>query len=109
MSNTVFNARITAKHDTTENWNRALSFIPLQGEIIVYDDYSVVDGKKVPAIKIGDGLAYVVDLPFVAGEMQQEIIDHINNLAIHVASFDRTNWDSKVSAEIEDENLIFKI
>lgn len=42
-------SRIQNKHDTLENWNKATNFIPLKGEIIVYDDI----GK----IKIGDGEA----------------------------------------------------
>ena len=37
----MLNARIQIKHDTTANWDAAIGFIPLPGEIIVYDDYQV--------------------------------------------------------------------
>ena len=36
------NARIKSKHDTTANWNAATGFIPLAGEIIIYDDYKTI-------------------------------------------------------------------
>ena len=39
-----------------ENWDKATNFIPLPGEIIVYDDL-----RK---IKIGDGVTLINDLPF---------------------------------------------
>lgn len=106
MSNIQFNTRIAAKHDITANWNTALNFIPLKGEIIVYDDYQQIDGRNIPGIKIGDGLAYVVDLPFVVDAVQNQIGSHINNNEIHVVGNDRFNWNNKVSADVEAENLI---
>ena len=35
----IINGRIKSKRDTTANWNRTIGFVPLQGEIIVYEDY----------------------------------------------------------------------
>jgi hypothetical protein len=80
--------RIQNKHDLEVNWLLAENFVPLQGELIVYDievdaDGAVltktVDGATVPAlpegrtepycyerIKIGDGVHAVNDLPFIA-------------------------------------------
>ena len=49
--------RIQQKHDTSENWGKATSFIPLKGEIIVYDDLG--------RIKVGDGTKTVANLKFV--------------------------------------------
>jgi hypothetical protein len=46
------NSRIQHKHDITENWDKAVNFIPKAGEIIVYDDGM---GNDRPAVKIGDG------------------------------------------------------
>ena len=57
MANVVkYNSRIVMKHDTKAHWDLAVNFIPLAGEIIVYDDL-----KK---IKIGDGINNVENLPF---------------------------------------------
>ena len=57
--------RIQVKHDIAENWAKAVNFIPLPGEIIIYDGL-IEDGKYVeqPRLKIGDGIHTVNELPF---------------------------------------------
>lgn len=45
--------RVQHKHDTEENWQRAVTFVPLAGEIIIYD---ADDVNTTPRIKIGDGV-----------------------------------------------------
>ncbi len=112
------NARIQFKRDTTENWNRALGMIPLEGEIIVYNDYSqtikVIDGVSklvnIPAIKIGDGRAYVQDLPFVNEDLRIRIMEHIENPAIHVTAAEKLFWNNKLNvndnSEVVDYALI---
>ena len=42
MANQILNTRIVLKHDTCANWDLALSFVPLAGEIIVYDDWQTI-------------------------------------------------------------------
>lgn len=56
MANKTFQGRIIQKHDTKANWDKATNFVPLKGEIIVYDDLN--------KIKIGDGTTKVGDLAF---------------------------------------------
>ena len=58
--------RVQVKHDTAENWAKAVNFVPLSGELIVYDGI-LENGEYVvkPKIKIGDGIHNVNDLPFV--------------------------------------------
>ena len=56
MANKTFQGRIVQKHDTEANWKKATNFVPLKGEIIVYDDLN--------KIKIGDGTTKVGDLAF---------------------------------------------
>lgn len=110
------NTRIISKHDTTANWNAARGFIPFKGEIIVYEDYAVKDGVNIPNIKIGDGLAYVQDLPFVHQDIRDQLLQHVEDLSIHVTEEQRTAWSNKVNIndsydilydELEDGNLIF--
>lgn len=50
--------RFTQKIDTTENWNKAVNFIPMPGEIIIYKDSDTVKEK------IGDGITTVGNLKF---------------------------------------------
>ena len=74
MANTAkFNARVIQKHDIEANWLKATGFIPLEGEVIIYD--AEVAGDELPAgreeritharMKIGDGVTLVSNLEFV--------------------------------------------
>lgn len=56
MANKTYQGRIIQKHDSSANWAKAVNFIPLKGEIIIYDDLN--------KIKIGDGTTKVNDLDF---------------------------------------------
>ena len=33
----IINARMSQKHDTEAHWKLAINFIPLKGELIIYD------------------------------------------------------------------------
>lgn len=50
-------------HDVEANWNKAINFIPLKGEIIIYDPDENFDYSR---FKIGDGETFVKDLNFVS-------------------------------------------
>lgn len=54
-------SRIVHKHDTETNWLNAKNFIPMKGEIIVYDIDTTHEHER---FKIGDGKTLVNDLPF---------------------------------------------
>lgn len=54
--------RIIHKHDIEANWEKAENFIPLQGEIIIYDKDDTYTYER---IKIGDGEHNVNVLPFI--------------------------------------------
>lgn len=62
MPNTL-NTRILLKHDTSERWNETPNFVPLAGEIIIYDGAN-------PQIKIGDGVSTLAELNFLSGEIK---------------------------------------
>lgn len=110
------NARISHKSDTTAHWNAARTFIPIRGEIIIYTDHGQMDDGygnliNVPGIKIGDGQAYLIDLPFVGAEERyailQELRQHTSDLSIHVSPEDREKWNNKLNYSIHDGNLVF--
>lgn len=61
MNDKIIKTRIVHKHDIEENWNKATNFIPMQGEIIVYD---IDDTHSHERFKIGDGINTVGNLPF---------------------------------------------
>lgn len=49
--------------DTSENWAKALRYIPDKFTIIVYQDEGAA-----PKIKIGDGIHTVSELPFLISD-----------------------------------------
>ena len=108
-SSFAFSGRITI--DTTDGWNARRTYVPIKGEIVIFSDRRVVDNVNCPGIKIGDGMAYVVDLPFFGDDETNSIMsiinDHINNTAIHVSIEDRDFWNAKLNYETDGENLIF--
>ena len=97
--------------DTTANWSLRTTYVPGDGDVIIYTDRSIIekDGKtiKVPGIKIGDGNAYVVDLPFTDMELDQRLDDHIANMDIHVTPLEKMFWNNKLNFSLNGENLIF--
>lgn len=105
------NARLKLKRDTTANWNGAIEFIPLAGEVIVYTDYSFIEKEingeivniNLPAIKIGDGLTYVQDLPFLNEEITNTLLAHIENDEAHLQEGERLFWNNKINVNDESE------
>lgn len=109
MIDTQFSGRIRMKIDTTANWANALGFIPLKGEIIVYSDYSQVDDGNggtvsVPNFKVGDGLAYCVDLPFVSDDLRESLSAHILDRTAHITDEERQFWNNKVRCYMDTIN-----
>lgn len=68
---------------TTEYWNvDNKTYIPKDGEVVIYTDYDVTeDGKPVPNFKVGDGHAYVADLPFAGCDFKLK--NHIADKSVH--------------------------
>ena len=62
MKQVPVKSRVVHKMDTAEHWSKAVGFIPLRGEIIIYDSESL---NKPHRFKIGDGIRAVTDLPFM--------------------------------------------
>ena len=126
MSATI-GTRIQLKRDTTEHWNEAIGFIPLPGEVIVYEDYetktytvqeygeTVTKTVQIPNIKIGTGNAYVQDLAFVDEKTRDILMAHIRDNDIHVTLQEKLFWNNKINIddseditydELSDETLI---
>lgn len=92
---------------TTSEWNSTPSLVSQAGTIYIYTDYyDDGQGHNIPAFKVGDGFAYLIDLPFVDVNMQRHMSDEV----IHITEQERVFWNNKIrtdSTEIERENLIF--
>lgn len=69
MANKEIKTRIQNKNDTSENWAKAVNFIPLKGEIIIYNDTL--------QFKIGDGKTLLSQLEFVDKEFTAEEVSSL--------------------------------
>lgn len=69
MSEKKIYSRMVQKHDIETNWNKAVNFIPLQGEIIIYD---IDENYNYERFKIGDGINTVSTLPFVSIDLGKD-------------------------------------
>lgn len=88
---------------TSSEWAENPSLVSVRGTIYVYMDSDNV------RIKIGDGNAYVVDLPFVS-VTGDDFSDHINNTVIHVTAAEKAAWNNKwrgYMTTADGENLVF--
>lgn len=94
---------------TTEEWNARQSYVPEAGRIIVYSDKSVLDDKNIPGIKIADGSAYVVDLPFVDDDVEAVLIEHIRDTEAHITDAERQRWNNKLNYEMDDTNEVLTL
>lgn len=78
---------------TTAEWQNLTSLVSKKGGIYIWSDYKTENNVDIPALKIGDGLAYVVDLPFATQAITLSQIQ---------------SWNNKVSARVSGENLILE-
>ena len=73
----------------------------------VYTDGYTINGHNVPRIKLGDGNAYVADLPF----LDEKMANHIENSNIHVTATEKAFWNTKMTCSEADiansERVIF--
>lgn len=104
-----------AYYDTKEHWDEQTTLIAQQSVIYIYSNYEYVEdlaGNRYPVagLKIGDGLSYLIDLPFVGDKTTEIIINHLANTDVHISSAEREFWNNKVSCFIDrdnPENLVF--
>ena len=97
--------------DTTEHWNSDPTLISDPNVVYIYVDHQTKTDEHgnevwIPGLKIGDGKAYLIDLPFTDDIM----VAHVNDLGIHVTAEEKAFWDNKVRAYIdtvEGEQLVF--
>lgn len=82
---------------TTAEWAELNTLQSIEGEIYIYSDGGGTDdqGHGIPKMKVGDGNAYVVDLPF-----SDSTDSRITNEMIAA-------WNDKVSVRVAGDQLIF--
>lgn len=101
--------------NTTAGWNDLPQYLPKAGEICIYTDYKTIRddlGNDIvyPGIKVGDGNAYLIDMPFVGAEIRFELLQRISaheqNATIHITQQEREFWNNKLNYDAVGEELI---
>ena len=88
-------------YGTTQFWNEKPTLIATRGAIYVYSDHSKdPDNKDIPAIKIGDGTSYLIDMPFTDDAYARHILD----IVVHITQEEREFWNNKVTSYINKNN-----
>jgi len=100
------------KIGTYASWRQQLTYIPKSGDILIYLDKETIiqdnQSIKIPGIKIGDGVSYGIDLPFVGDEIMAALLAHIGDTVSHITSAERTFWNNKINCDdtVTGETLI---
>ncbi len=82
-SNKVGYVSIISK--TKAEWDAEPQYMTVKDMIYVYTDYRQVEDpvsheiKNIPAVKIGDGTSYLIDMPFTTIPITEEDIERWNN------------------------------
>lgn len=118
-------SELSSKQDilvaTSQQWKSQRSFKPRNGQIVIWSDKSIVvssweeDGHlasaevAVPGIKIGNGNAYNLDLPFVEDDIAVQLSSHIQS-RMHITAEERADWSHKITVgdinDPEDDGVI---
>lgn len=95
------------QYDTTAGWNAQLTLVAAANTLYVYTDHILTEtGYYLPGFKIGDGNAYLIDIPFA----DSPIDEHMADSEIHITQEEREFWNSKERCYVDasaPETLIF--
>lgn len=81
--------------DTTSGWNAQTSLVSDDETLYVYTDRTTDShGNALAGIKVGDGSAYVIDLPFI----NADFTEHLGDSTRHITNEERAAWNNKVRA-----------
>lgn len=81
-------------YNTTSGWNSQVTLLSKANTLYVYTDYKTTDGEDIPGFKVGNGNAYLIDLPFIT----DWIIPGL------VTTEERNFWNNKVTADIDSND-----
>lgn len=104
MNKKIFeNARFCPKGDIEANWNKAVGYVPLDKEIIIYKKD---ESHPAARFKVGDGKTVVQDLPFSGTDIEaikklidekgELLIEYIDNAVANLATEEYV--DNKITA-----------
>ena len=106
------NNKIVYYSKKKNEWDSDIELISQKDVLYIYSDYKTIqkDGKQVflPGIKIGDGMSYLIDMPFINDtnhEFEELVLDHINDNIIHIQPGERDFWNNKLNYSLDKQIL----
>lgn len=101
------NQKLTVVAKTKAEWQNSGNITSQPGVLYVTTDYKTVtkDGTtyEIPAFKLGDGNAYIVDMPYATVD-EETFLNHVNDRVVHITQAEREFWNNKNRAEIDENN-----
>ena len=97
---------------TTAEWNAQRTYRPVEGMLVVYTDYKTEVNPEtgaityIPAFKIGDGNAYLIDKPFVGDDIRVLLQEHMEDTGLHIQPGEREFWNNKLNYEEPEDDLL---
>lgn len=118
---TMLKTIVINKHDLEIHWNKAQNFVPLKGQIIIYDSevdaqgntltdaegkLLLPEGRTTPYTyarqKIGDGIHTVIELPFNTDHIAEDIIEEVRST---LPPIDQDTGDQSIIANDISANI----
>ena len=89
--------------NTTAAWDAQVQLQSQANTLYIYTDHQVdSEGNVIAGIKVGDGNAYLIDMPFT----DSAIMEHISDNVRHISAEERAFWNNKVSCYLADNDRI---
>ena len=100
--------KIAYESRTAAEWNNDTYYQSEENVLYIYRDYKQINGKKIAAMKIGDGTSYLIDLPFIDQELSQQINNHMMDPVSHITNQEREFWNNKITVSdvVNQETLV---
>jgi len=82
------------RFNTTYGWDTEHHGMVAEADTLyVYTDHSVdSQGNTIAGIKVGDGMSYLIDMPFT----DKLLTEHISDQTVHITQAEREFWNNKV-------------
>lgn len=82
------------RFNTTYGWDTEhYGMVAEADTLYVYTDHSVdSQGNIIAGIKVGDGMSYLIDMPFT----DKLLTEHISDQTVHITQAEREFWNNKV-------------
>ena len=110
----IFDTKLNFESMLESEWANQTQMVSQPNTVYIYRDHrTTTDGQgntvNIAGFKLGDGSAYVVDLPFLSVD-EETFNQHVNDSTIHITSAERTFWNNKDRCYLDEnaaETLVF--